>query len=77
MSTIAELQKEIEELKSFHEYETHMLRKQLADLREGLHRKFQKELHIHLENISSVINNSEDEQVKSLNVEINLIKSII
>ena len=74
---IAELQRELIELKNFHEYETHMLRKQLAGMREGLCRKFQQELHIHLENISLVASRYTEDEEKSINAEINMIKSII
>jgi biopolymer transport protein ExbB/TolQ len=74
--TIDKLRKELKAAEDFHEYETHMLKKQLAELRESLCRKFHKELEMHLDSIRLVADRYSEDENKSINAELHMIKSI-
>ena len=75
-SEIDKLRNELKAAEDFHEYETHMLKKQLAELRESLCRKFHRELEMHLDSIRLVADRYSEDENKSINAELHMIKSI-
>jgi F0F1-type ATP synthase membrane subunit b/b' len=73
---IDKLRKELKETEDFYEYETHKLKKQLAELRESLCRKFHRELEMHLDSIRLVADRYSEDENKCISAELHNIKSI-